>query len=162
MPCIAQLIPFQLKSLELRTLFMRSFCTIFSLSPLSQPLEPGMRLLNIRPLWLTLLFSRFFGKSFYIHFPNYRWVWTSQMMYDVRFETGDFIHCFFKFLQLLMLGMSPTEDILISRWVRGICRKVWCVLWICTRPRTRGRSCKPIWTSNRILCVPRNDDDIHH
>jgi low temperature requirement protein LtrA len=36
--------------------------------------------------------------------PNSRWVWTSQMMYDVRFETGDIIHRVFKFIQLLLLA----------------------------------------------------------
>jgi hypothetical protein len=34
-----------------------------------------------------------------------RWVWTSQMLYDVRFETADVIHRVFKFLQLIVLGI---------------------------------------------------------
>ena len=31
------------------------------------------------------------------------------MIYDVRYETGDFIHCFFKFLQLLILDMNSDK-----------------------------------------------------
>jgi hypothetical protein len=39
-------------------------------------------------------------------FPDYRWVWASQMLYDVRYETGDLPHRFFKALQLFVLGMN--------------------------------------------------------
>jgi hypothetical protein len=31
------------------------------------------------------------------------------MIYDVRYETGDVIHRFFKLLQLLMLGMNSDK-----------------------------------------------------
>jgi hypothetical protein len=33
-----------------------------------------------------------------------RWVWTSQTLYDVRFEVPDIIHRIYKFLQLFILG----------------------------------------------------------
>ena|SRR5271156_2755711 len=47
----------------------------------------------------------------------HRWVWTSQMLYDVRFETGDLPHRVFKFFQLLVLGMNP--DNALSDLKRG-------------------------------------------
>ena len=37
-------------------------------------------------------------------FVDDRWVWTSQMLYDVRFEVEDMLHRIFKFLQLLVLA----------------------------------------------------------
>jgi hypothetical protein len=40
-----------------------------------------------------------------IQWSDNRWVWTSQMLYDVRFETGDVIHRIFKFCQLILLGI---------------------------------------------------------
>jgi hypothetical protein len=43
---------------------------------------------------------------FLIRLSDNRWVWTSQMLYDVRFETGDVIHRIFKFGQLILLGMT--------------------------------------------------------
>ena len=70
------------------------------------------------------LFSQFFGNDFRCHFPDYRWVWTSQMIYDVRYETGDVIHRFFKFLQLLILGMNPDKTLSDLSWVLSVCRKV--------------------------------------
>jgi len=85
---------------------MRNSSMIFSSSPLSQPLESSMRLHRTRPLQLMSPFSQFFGTISCLCFPHYRWVWACQMLYDVRYETGDLPHRVFKFFQLLILGMS--------------------------------------------------------
>ena len=46
------------------------------------------------------------------------------MIYDVRFETGDVIHRFFKFLQLLILGMNSDKTPSDRSWIRSVCRKI--------------------------------------
>jgi len=88
---------------------MRNCSMIFSSSPPSQPLDSGTRLHKSRQLPLMSRFSLCFGSDSCFQFPDNRWVWTSQMIYDVRYETGDLPHRFFKALQLFVLGMNPDK-----------------------------------------------------
>jgi len=49
--------------------------------------------------------------SYVAFFTVLWWVWTSQMLYDVRFEVDDVIHRLFKFAQLILLGTSSLHPI---------------------------------------------------